>query len=162
MPRKRKTRKKSTDSRFLRPTEAREAHNDFQSAGAARRVVPVIMQLHRKDVLTQEEFEALAYYRDQASLADRSPTRSCIDFSPKGGYGPGVAIMSAQIETGRLEKRMGPLASLVRAVAVDDMTLEAWCLQRYGSMSPDVPVPDPALVGIATLELKYAAGGIAR
>ena len=147
--------------RFVRPTEERLAANDFRSAGAAVRVVPVIVRLHEAGVLNDREFEALAYYRDQASLADRSPTRSCIDFSPRGGHGPGVAIMSAAIETGRMERDMGPLWPLCRAVAVDDVTLERWCIERYGSLNTAGPlVADPQQVGIATLELKYAAGGI--
>ena len=74
--RKRKSKSSNaTVARFLRPTEAREAHNDFQSAGVAHRVIPVIVRLGPKPagngLLTQDEFEALAYYRDQASLADR-------------------------------------------------------------------------------------------
>ena len=164
-------RKKRKDNplvdRFLRPTEAREAHNDFRSAGAAVRVVPVIVRLHEQKVLNDREFEALAYYRDQASLAEKSPVRSCCDFSPRGGHGPGVAIVSAQLEASKIERGMGELWRLCRAVAVDDMTLEAWCIQQHGAMKRDdagnvlaVPVPHPLHLGIAAMELKYAAGGI--
>ena len=145
----------------LKPTAERERKNVFRSMGMANRLVPVIFRLHEAGVLNDREFEALAYYRDQASLADKSPTRSCIDFSPRGGHGPGVAIMSASLETGRMERDMGPLWSLCRAVAVDDVTLERWCIERYGSLNTAGPlVADPQQVGIATLELKYAAGGI--
>ena len=142
-------------ARFLRPTEAREAHNDFQSAGVAMRVIPPIVLLHRQDALTDEEFTSLSYYRDQASLADSSPVRSCIDFSPRGGHGPGVAIQSAIRETARLERDMGQLASLCRAICVDDTTIERWCQEKYGKINE-------FNVGISILELKYAAGGIAR
>lgn len=148
-----KTRKKAkkrtvevTD--YFRPTPEREAANDFRSVGMARQVVPVIVRLHEDGVLNRSEFEALAYYRDQASLADRSPVRSCIDFSPRGGHGPGVAIMSARGETERMERGMGPLRHLCRAVAVDDVKLEHWAAARSEEF------------GIALLELKYAAGGI--
>lgn len=161
--------KKATDlvGRFIRPTEAREAHNDFRSAGAAVRVVPVIVRLHEQGVLNDREFEVLAYYRDQASLAEKSPVRSNCDFSVRGGSGPGVAIMSAQLETWRMERDMGALWSLVRAVAVDDITLEQWCIDHRGSRKRDErgqvlakPLPYPEHVGIAAMELKYAAGGI--
>jgi hypothetical protein len=157
----RRTRKaNAVVEQYVRPTEAREAHNDFRSAGMAVRVVPVIVRLHEAGVLNDREFEALAYYRDQASLAEHSPVRSCCDFSPRGGHGPGVAILSATLETGRMERDMGPLWPLCRAVAVDDITLERWCIDRHGAMAPGGVVADPFHVGIATLELKYAAGGI--
>lgn len=163
MGRKQRKAKKRNDplDRFLRPTPEREAANDFRSAGPAVRVIPVIEQLHSKGVLTAEEYKALAYYRDQASLADKSPVRSCCDFSPRGGHGPGVAILSAKIETGRIERNMGALWELCRAVCVDDVTLEAWCLAKYGSQHIEgEPSANPEMIGIATLELKYAAGGI--
>ena len=157
---KRKAQNPTLD-RFLRPTDERQAANDFRSAGAAMRVVPVIVRLHELGVLNDREFQALAYYRDQASLADHSPTRSCIDFSPRGGHGPGVSIMSARLETGRMERDMGPLWKLCRAVAVDDVSIERWCIERYGSLNTaGPPVAKPDDVGIAALELKYAAGGI--
>lgn len=162
----RKTRKKndrkvpSAIARFVRPTEHREAHNDFRSAGAAVRVVPVIVRLHEQAVLSDREFEALAYYRDQASLADKSPVRSCIDFSPKGGRGPGVAIVSAQLETWRLEREMGALAPLCRAVAVDDVKLEHWIEHKLGHAVASDKDRLRQEIGIAALELKYAAGGI--
>lgn len=160
----RKTRKKQDRKvpraidRFVRPTEHREAHNDFRSAGAAVRVVPVIVRLHEQQVLNDREFQALAYYRDQASLAEKSPVRSCIDFSPKGGHGPGVAIVSAQIETWRIERSMGQLAPLCRAVCVDDMKLEHWIQHKVGQSADKDRLKHE--IGIAALELKYAAGGI--
>lgn len=169
MAKARKKRSKTanpTVAKFLRPTEAREAHNDFRSAGAAVRVVPVIVRLHEAGVLNEREFAALAYYRDQASLADTSPVRSCCDFSPRGGHGPGVAILSAAIETGRIEANMGPLWALCRAVAVDDVTLEGWVVSRRGAIplqkmhAQDAKAWMDEKIGIAALELKYAAGGI--
>lgn len=155
MGRAKKKAKKRTSavSEIFRPTPEREAANDFRNVGMARKVVPVIVRLHEDGVLNDEEFAALAYYRDQASLADHSPVRSCIDFSPRGGHGPGIAITSAIIETGRLERNMGALWPLCRAVCVDDWTLERWCIERTGKASN-------TCIGIATLELKYAAGGI--
>jgi hypothetical protein len=159
---KKRGKAKSNDivARFIRPTEQREAVNDFRSVGPAMVVVPVIVRLHEQGVLNDREFAALAYYRDQASLADRSPMRSCIDFSPKGGHGPGVAILSAQLETARLERDMGQLWTLCRAVCVDDVSLPRWCEQRHGSAVMADRDEARHLIGIATLELKYAAGGI--
>lgn len=160
-PRKKRNKAADVVARFVRPTEQREAHNDFRSVGAAVRIVPVIVRLHEQGVLNDREFEALAYYRDQASLADKSPVRSSCDFSVRGGSGPGVAIISAAIETGRMERNMGPLWSLCRSVAVDDVTLERWAMWEWGSVKgSDPPAPCPEKVSMAALELKYAAGGI--
>lgn len=157
MARKRRKPSKAPNivDQYLRPTPEREAHNDFRSAGMARQVVPVIVRLHEQGAINNQEFAALAYYRDQACLADKSPVKSCIDFSPKGGHGPGVAILSAQIETWRMERDMGQLAKLCRAICVDDITLDGWCMGRRGGDSAD-----PHDVMLALLELKYAAGGI--
>ena len=164
--RKQKKAKKRQDSvgRFLRPTEAREAHNDFESAGIAVRAIPPIVAMHRRGILTQEEYDALAYYRDQALLAERSLIRDSCDFTIRGGTGngPGVAILSAQLETGRMERDMGALVDLCRAICVDDKTIEQWCVDSYGTAAPDSLKPHAHQVGVATLELKYAAGGIVR
>ncbi len=130
----------------IEPTPEREARNHFRSAGMARKLVPVIDTLRNKGAkeeedgipkeerqgLTQSEWEALNYYRDQASLADKSPVRSCCDNSPRGGHGPGVAIISALIETGRLERDMGQLMDIARAVAVDDVSLSEWAIAKHG------------------------------
>lgn len=144
---------------YLRPTAERQAHNDFRSVGMAMQLIPPIVRLHERGLINDREFQALAYYRDMAGLADRSPVKSCIDFSPKGGHGPGVAIISAQRETWRIEREMGPLWAMCRAICVDDITLEGWCLHKYGS-TPDSVTPDPHDVAVTIMELKYAAGGI--
>ncbi|HXE55440.1 MAG TPA: hypothetical protein VN541_20615 [Tepidisphaeraceae bacterium] len=154
----RRGRKKGVVERYLRPLPEREAHNDFRSAGMAMRVVPVVDRLHEAGVLNDNEYRALSYYRDQASLADRSPVRSCCDFSVRGGGGPGVAITSALIETGRLERGMGPLWRLCRAVCVDDVELSKWCESQHGEQA--MAARGAHLLGMAALELKYAAGGI--
>ena len=180
---KNKRKQKRTEPLFVRPTRERETHGGFQSAGAAVRAIPVIVTLHERDVLTDDEFAALAHYRDQASLADKSPVRSNCDFSVRGGgNGPGVAITSASLETARIERDMGPLWRLCRAVCVDDIPLDEWCIAQglkakqaqidamkgaaramaSWRQSVGLPVADPEAVGIATMELKYAAGGIVR
>lgn len=152
--------------KFLRPTPQREAHNDFRSEGVAHRVVPVIVRLHEAGVLNDREYAALAYYRDQALLADKSPMRSCIDFSPKGGHGPGVAILSAQLETGRIERDAGALWSLLRAVAVDDVPLPALVEAKLGTFwqrgksDEAIRARLNSEIGFAAMELKYVAGGI--
>lgn len=162
---KRKPTKPKNDpvAKFLRPTPEREAHNDFRSAGAAVVVVPPIAALHKSGILTDEEFSALAYYRDQANLADKSPMRSCCDDTVRGGgRGPSMAILSAIREVKHIDSGLGPyLASMLRSIVRDDMTLEVWALAEWGSVKgSNPPAPHPDKVSMTVLELKYAAGGI--
>lgn len=149
---------------YLRPTDERQAHNDFRSVGMAMVIVPPIVRLHEQGVLTDQEFTALAYYRDQAGLADRSLLRSCIDFSPKGGsgHGPGVAVLSAIREVQRIESGLGPyLANLLRSVVAGDMSVVDWALAEWGAVpNSNPPRPSGKALGMIALELKYAAGGI--
>lgn len=141
-------------------TPERQQHNQLVSAGMARRVLPVIDQLHGKGLLNEADYANLAYYRDQASLADHSPVRSCCDDSPRGGNGPGIAVVSASLETGRMERDMGQLWQIARAIAVDDWTIERWCMERYGSKEHDgkvMPIHPDKHVKMARMELRMAA-----
>ena len=144
-------------------TPERSQHNAFQSAGMARRVVPAIDLLLASEQITEAEHRALAHYRDQASLAERSPVRSCCDVSPRGGHGPGVAIVSARIETARMEREMGELAELARRVAVEDWSLTAWCIHRFGgrdrgrAIVPRGENNGLKKIAMARMELRFAA-----
>ncbi|MEG8222438.1 hypothetical protein OSJ57_17685 [Sphingomonas sp. HH69] len=153
------------------PTKEAQALGTYVRAGMAFRRVPIIDQLLDQDRITDEQHRALTYYRDQCGIAARSPTRSCIDFSPKGaGHGPSAAMISAAIEEGRLNRALGALQSITYAVAVDDMSLTQWCIQRYGSrmegrakngatMWSVVPKGKNDVQG-ALVDLKFAAGRI--
>lgn len=126
--------KKQPKAERLDVTPERAGLNEIVSVGMARRVKPVIDTLYeaKEPRLTREEWEALTYYRDQASLADRSPVRSCIDFAPRGTHGPGIAILSAKYETERLEAAMGSHTPIVRAIAVDDISPSQLCIMLSG------------------------------
>lgn len=153
-------------------TAERRQHNEFVSMGMARRVKPPIVSLHEAGKLSNAEFSALAYYRDQASLADRSPVRCGIDFSVRSeGNGPGAAITSALIETGRMERDMGQLWDIARAVAVDDKSLSQWCVDKHGGrerldgkgrLVAVVPICEKRHTQMALLELKMAAHRIVK
>lgn len=166
---KAKKRRNKIEARYVRPTEERERHNHTRAAGAARRIVPMIEILHNRGDLDEDQYRALAYYRDQASIADKSPVRSCCDDTPRGGYGPGVSIMSAILETGRIERDLGTLRDITRAIAVDDWSLSRWCIEKHGGrerydskgkLIAIVPVNEKQVVHTARLELRYAAGMI--
>ena len=152
------------------PTAEQMARGEFRSQGMAYKRVPVIETILSRGQLTEREYIALSYYRDQASLADRSPLKSCIDFSVSGGDNhPSAALASAMLETARMERDMGSVWPIARAVAVDDVSLTQWCIDEYGGRErykngkciAIVPAVDNA-VSIALLELKMAAGRIVK
>jgi hypothetical protein len=116
------------------PTPEREAINPMRSAGLARCVIPPIETMRRREQITDEEYITLKHYSTQVAIAHQSPARSCCDRSIRGGSGngPSAAVISAKIETARLENWSGPHVSLVRAVCRDDMSLTQWCIQKHG------------------------------
>lgn len=178
---KRARRKVDTVAQFVRPTEAREAHNDFVSMGAAVRQVPVIETLLRTGKLTQAEFDVLNHYRDQASRAeDDWAQESTLAPSRVMGGGGGsfgskipVALMAtpAMLETARIERDLGSLLPIARAIAVDDWSLSRWCIEQHGGREryddkgafvAIVPVAEKRVMDIARLELRMAARRIVR
>lgn len=156
---------------IVRPTPEQEGRHKFRSAGMAMRKVPIIEQLFDAGKLREDEYQALAYYRDQASLAESSPVRSCCDNSPRGGNGPGVAITSAILETARIERDLGGLRDIAFAVAVEDVSLPQWCIEKYGGRErydkrgrfvAMVPVREKESLKLARLELRMASHRIVK
>lgn len=142
--------------------------SDGSRARAYRRK-PVIKTMLAEGTLDPRRYELLAYYADQAALAERSSMRSCCDTSPRGGNGPGVAILSAQIETGRIENDLGALRDIARAIAVENLSLSQWCVRKYGGRErygkggkfvAVVPVNEKRHMQIALMELRMAADRI--
>lgn len=186
-PKKRKNKAADVVARFVRPTEQREAVNDFQGAGAAVRVVPVIDTLLRSERITRAHWEALDYYRDQANRAEDDVAQtSSLGQEATGGSVPGSRIPAvllgtpAILETARLERCIAELKpagfdidllEIVRAVARDDKTLTQWCIAKYGGRErydgkgafvAIVPVAESRVMKNALQALRYAAGGIVR
>jgi hypothetical protein len=166
----RKTKPKA-DNR-IPPTVEQMARGEFHSQGMAYKRVAVIDTMLTRGQLTDKEYLVLSYYRDQANLADRSPLKSCIDFSVTGGDSePSAALTSALLETARMERDMGSVWPIARAVAVDDQSLTEWCINQHGGRErydsagrfvAIVPVREKSVIGIALLELKMAARRITK
>ncbi len=179
---KRKTRPQAPD--IIAPTPEQQRRGTFRQGGiwatgqnerdgVAFRREPVIVLLLASGVLSRAEFDALDYYRDQASRAEKSPVKSCCDNSPKGSghFGPGAAIISSMLETGRIERDLGVLRDIARAVAVDDKSIQEWCVDHYGGRERYgkggkfigiVPNNEKDSIRMATMELKMAARRITR
>ncbi len=164
---------------FARPTAERMAHNDTEHAGAAVRIVPVIDTMLRANQLSRREYDALAYYREQAHRAEDDCAQSGT-LAPErimgGGGQPGGSRIPASLlftpaiaETARIERDLGGLLDIARAVAVEDMTLTRWCIAKHGGRErldgagrfvAMVPVREKETVGLARIELRNAAGRI--
>ena len=168
-----KRKKKPAIDARIAPTIEAQRHGDYVSAGMAFKRVPVIDTMRARKQLDEREYQALAFYRDQAALAERSPVKSCLDQRVSGAANDislSGAIVSAILTTARIERELGSLASLARAVAVDDKSLSQWCVDRFGGrerydgkgkLVAIVPAGEKKAVEIARLELKFAARRIA-
>lgn len=148
------------------PTPEQHGHGDFVRFGGRWRRVPVIDTMRDRKQLTRDEHRALARYRDMAALAVRSPTRSCLDVAVRGAASDlprSAATVSAELDVARMERDMGSVADIARAVAVDDMTLSQWCIAKHGGrerLEGDkvrAIVPPDGSVKIALMELRTAA-----
>lgn len=172
MAAKTKRKRKVRDISREMPTDERLKGRETRREGMATRLVPVIDTMLKRDQITPQEHLLLSYYRSQALLADRSEVKSCLDFSVKGGdMGPPAAITSAILETARIERDLGSLRQIARAVAVEDKTLTQWCIDQYGCRERYdgngkfvalVPVNEVKAVQMAKMELRTAARRIAR
>jgi hypothetical protein len=132
---KRKT-KTARDTRIA-PTPEALAHGNYTSAGMAYRRIPMIDTLRDTGRLNEEQHRRLAHYRDQSAVAETSLTKSCLDIRIAGGRGDtpmSAAVLSAILEVGRIERDLGSLRGITRAIAIDDWTPLKWCCERYGSV----------------------------
>jgi hypothetical protein len=154
--------------------ERGEFEKQFERGMEKARIVrtPVIKTLHARGRITKAEYQALAFYRDQATLAERGLYKSCLDISPKGnGSGPSPITVSAAAETKRMEALLQSLLPFVRAVAVDDVTLSAWLdskgkaklvCRNKGGIRRCTPEPSPAVMELALNDLRMAARRLAQ
>lgn len=128
--------------------------------GTAYRRKPMIDILADQGVFSDAEYTALAAYRNWASVADRSLTHdSLARHLPRGtGDGPTMRMLSAIQRCGDCERAAGSLRDILRAVAVDDMSLSQWAMKRYGSVQEGVRIkPKRKALAIVRLEIQMAA-----
>lgn len=124
-------------AKFVRPTEQREAHNDFRSAGVAVKVIPPIETLYTTGKLNARQFNALARYADVANAAERSEIKSNIDFSIYGsGEGMPHFGVRMNLELGRYDRELGKyrLQPIVHAVCVREISVSQWAMELEGSV----------------------------
>lgn len=144
-----------------------------EAMAKVRCIVPPIDRLLSIGKLTEDEHRALTYYRDQADTANKSPIKDSLNKTVSGGgeHGLSAAVVSAMLATARMERDMGQLSDIARAVAVDDMTISQWCIRKHGSRERYdgkgrfvcyVPLREVEVTKIAVMELRMAAHRIVR
>lgn len=107
-------------------------HESGTKTKAVKRTAVIDTMLSREQITTAH-YIALSYYRGQAIAADRSPIKSNIDFTVRSGNPRPLGYKTPQqIETDRIEADLGKLRAIVRAVAVNDVSLSQWCVDNYG------------------------------
>ena len=128
-----RNRKRIKPEAYDAPTPEQAAKGPFHRELVTYRRTPVIDTLLAEHKLTQRQYDGLHRYRTVAVNADRSELRSCIDFSVRGN-GEGLPHFGVRMnsELGRLERSLGALCDVARAVAVNDETLSRWAVIRAG------------------------------
>lgn len=120
------------------PTPEQFAAGTFERAGLAYRRVPVIDTMLQVNALSRRQYDGLRRYRDVALADDRSPLRDSLgklqDGIGGGGTGLPPSAIRIAIEVGRLERALGVLREIARAIAVDDTTVSQWAIKRAGSV----------------------------
>lgn len=127
-----------TKEEVVKPTAELLATGKFERALMAHRRVPVIVTLADTGRLSERQFKGLARYRDVAIADDRSLIKDSVGKMMEGTGGEGLGLppsaIRTAIELGYLERELGSLRAIARAIAVDDITLSAWAMQQGGSV----------------------------
>lgn len=141
--------------------------------GKHYRRVPMIDTLHAQGLFSNDEYKALKHYRHHADIADRSPLKDSLAnlmrISSGSGNGPTVTMLNAVRVRDDIERAVGSLVDILRAVVVDDVSLSQWCIARGHSAEKcrerkkgrvcAIEATEGAL-RIAQLEIKIAAGRV--
>ena len=119
-----------------------EQIDSFERALLAYKRVIAITRLRQAGTLTQRQYDALARYRDIATAEDRSYTRDSLDKALHGrsnGSGLPPACLRTAQELRWLEKELGSLQPIARAIAVDDLSISQWAMKQAGAIQRDKP-----------------------
>lgn len=133
-----KRKKRIDPMEAILPTPEQLAAGEFRRVGMAYRRIPVIDTMYETGKLSSRQFNGLARYRDVAIAEERSLVEDSVGKMMRGAQGGGdaglchAAIRTA-IELGRLERELGSLRDIARAVAVDDTTVSQWAAIRGGT-----------------------------
>lgn len=149
-----KAKRKRTVITYAEPTPERMGHGTFaqggncatgqdERSGVAYRLIPVIDTMAQTGKLTQRQHYGLARYRALAD--DRSLTKDSTQALLQTGSGgplglpPGFAGMLVGkygwlSATAFLERELGMLYHIAWAIAVDDITVSRWAMDKGGAI----------------------------
>lgn len=117
----------------FRPLQIVEKGQVVKGVAFCRR--PMIDILADQGVLSDSEHKALRHYRHHADIADRSPMRDSLDRSRGGnGTGPGIELLNAIRVRDDIERAVGSLCDILRAVVIYDMSLSQWAINQAGGI----------------------------
>lgn len=138
----------------------------------ARRLKPPIDVLRDTFKLCVRRHAMLAWYAEQVAIGERSPLKDSLNQERYGGDAePSAAIVSALLNVGRIERDLGSLLPIARAIAIDEIDLNEWCIREHGGRERYdgkgrficmVPNAESRVVPIALLELSMAADRIVK
>lgn len=176
MGKTRKAKTKRNPVEIFGPTVEQTNHFDYERALLAYKRVCIIDKLREQGVITERQHKGLARYRDVAIADDRSLIRDSLDKAAEGfsggsgGLGMPPSLLRNAIELGRLERDLGALQDIARAIAVDDMSLSQWAMHQSGSVMREREErgrvitwfePKRKAKEIATMELRMAGERLA-
>lgn len=122
----------------LGPTDEQAERYEYERHTLAYRRVAVIDTLRTTGKLTQRQFDGLARYRDIGLKCERSEIMdSCARLLHVAGHDAGgmsPSTMRAMSELGWLERELGSLRPIARAICIDDMTVSEWAMCDGGSV----------------------------
>lgn len=147
MARKRATKRKPETVAVIEPTPEQQAKGVFVRLGMGYRRIPVIDTMAQTGKLSRRQFDGLARYRDVAIAEERSFIEDSVGKMMRGACGGGDGIPSpasirTAIEMGRLERELGALRDIARAVAVEDVTVSQWAATKGGTTTDGQPKRD--------------------
>ena len=121
-------------SEIVPPTPQRAAQGPSRRAGLATKFDSPLERLLKDGHLSQDQFDILKLYAEQAALAEKSVVRDSCDFSVRGNGGePSMAIVSARIQTAMMENRAGAHVHVARKIARDGQSVTQYCIDKYGA-----------------------------
>jgi hypothetical protein len=108
---------------------------DGRARNVVQRKVNYILHLASKGRLSDDDAKAVLLYRQAWDICDRSQTRSCIDFSPKGDGNPSLSYLDARKRLAHMQARVRLVCPLplFEAIACHDKGFTATARDIYGA-----------------------------
>lgn len=135
---KARKKKQAVVSGIMGPTDEQFGRAGYERASLAYRRIAVIRTLHTTGKLSDRQYDGLSRYRDIGIKCERSDIMdSCqrlLHIAGGMSDGPAPSTLRALTELGWLERELGSLSDIARAIAIDDVTVSEWAMRHGGSV----------------------------